>query len=601
MICHNLLYDLHNIFGVHIPFNVAARGGVAFFGKWCVEEKWIKVKLKSGKVVDKLQKRYVTFADTGRHFTGWSVKQLGKWVGFDKIDIGETHPEDLPDDEMVSYCDRDAVIVFLAASQLQETYLELGTSYRLTIGGSALELWRRRFQPLLNVDGHSGYIGLPDENLEELAQAFYGGRTEAFWYGDLPEEDGPYYYGDFRSMYPSVMAELELPWPDRNHCDLIQDPPLSVLQEAGASQVTVEVPSQMYPPLPHRAESGKLTFPVGRFTGWWTHNELQYAIRQCGVRAIQVHRSYFYHRTVRAFEGYSVLCYALRQRGGAYGTVGKLLGNGCFGKFGQTNPSGEMMPYQDYQASTDKWDEENLDRIRMICELQGMDGKTIANKIQEERMKALPIVTGYYPSETDPITVTVESGEFTYPIHTNIIWSAYITAGARIKLHQAILRYRALYCDTDSVVTTLPIPSSDRLGDLNYEKLWKQGFIGGPKNYSYLTHEGGSDAKVKGVPRRKGYVLENGKWRECRDLPRTAQEGKTVAFLTPAKFKELFIKKAERFVRPVANCDPEDILWEPVPKRENVWHRKTKILRPRVDKRAGEINGGWSLPLEVFE
>ena len=91
----------------------------------------------------------------------------------------------------------------------------------------------------------------------------------------------------------------------------------------------------------------------------------------------------------------------------------------------------------------------------------------------------------------------------------NIVIAAYTTAYARLKLYDLLdqLQERILYYDTDSVVYVhepgKPEPSlGDYLGDLTDELDgdYITTFIsGGPKNYAYLTNNGKSVTKIRGI------------------------------------------------------------------------------------------------------
>ena len=91
----------------------------------------------------------------------------------------------------------------------------------------------------------------------------------------------------------------------------------------------------------------------------------------------------------------------------------------------------------------------------------------------------------------------------------NIVIAAYTTAYARLKLYDLLdqLQERILYYDTDSVVFVhepgKPEPTlGDYLGDLTDELDgdYITTFIsGGPKNYAYLSNNGKSVTKIRGI------------------------------------------------------------------------------------------------------
>ena len=92
----------------------------------------------------------------------------------------------------------------------------------------------------------------------------------------------------------------------------------------------------------------------------------------------------------------------------------------------------------------------------------------------------------------------------------NIVIAAFTTAYARLKLYDLLdlLQERVLYYDTDSVIYVHEPgkpdpPLGDYLGDLTDE--FDPGdyittFIsGGPKNYAYITNNGKSETKIRGI------------------------------------------------------------------------------------------------------
>ena len=94
--------------------------------------------------------------------------------------------------------------------------------------------------------------------------------------------------------------------------------------------------------------------------------------------------------------------------------------------------------------------------------------------------------------------------------NVNIVIAAFTTAYARLKLYDLLdlLQERVLYYDTDSVIYVHEPgkpdpPLEDYLGDLT-DELDAGDYIttfisGGPKNYAYITNEGKSETKIRGI------------------------------------------------------------------------------------------------------
>ena len=92
----------------------------------------------------------------------------------------------------------------------------------------------------------------------------------------------------------------------------------------------------------------------------------------------------------------------------------------------------------------------------------------------------------------------------------NIVIAAFTTAYAGLKLYDLLdlLQERVLYYDTDSVIYVHEPgkpdpPLGDYLGDLT-DELDAGDYIttfisGGPKNYAYITNNGKSETKIRGI------------------------------------------------------------------------------------------------------
>ena len=92
----------------------------------------------------------------------------------------------------------------------------------------------------------------------------------------------------------------------------------------------------------------------------------------------------------------------------------------------------------------------------------------------------------------------------------NIVIAAFTTAYARLKLYDLLdqLQERVIYYDTDSVIYVHEPgkpepPLGDYLGDLT-DELDPGDYIttfvsGGPKNYAYVTNNGKSETKIRGI------------------------------------------------------------------------------------------------------
>lgn len=558
-VAHNLQFDLAQIFGQEIPAELCLIGSNLYFAKLEVESHSKYRTTKTGQKRD--WKQYIHFADTTRHCPK-SLASIGKDIGINKAfdDYESKHPESLPERDLCFGVSQDALICGHFASELQNIYNAKGASFRYTIGSTCLELYRRKYMK-------SPIVQMDKEDLSAFLLGYYGGRCEAFWVGTLPP--GTYYLGDINSMYPSVMRDLELPIPSREHVWYERNPRKFVLERPGMSECTVTVPLMMYPPLPYRRPTdGKLLFPCGTFTGFWTHNEIEYAL-QCGATLDRIHQSWWFDASCTPFREYVDDVYAMRRAGGFLNLVGKLLGNNLYGKMGQSNAPGSLVTWERYQE--------------MIRE-----GDSTAQLALNERATV-------YEKDGEPIAVCIQSDEKLFPKHSNIIWASYITSAARIKLHQFLAPASGYYCDTDSVLTSRPVESTSELGILALKNTYNSCEIIGPKSYRF-----GSDIALKGVPKRSGWKeTDNGSetYTKIEDIREAALAGHRVAYRAPLKLKESFIR--ETLPEMVSNDDGSlfKLVQNAVESQVNRWHPKVKHLSRTNDKRVCQEVDGWTTAL----
>lgn len=553
LFAHNLPYDLQNIFGEFLPISGCLIGSSLYFAT-------LKVRESRNAKGDIDNSSCIHFRDSVRHYPA-RLAELGRKLDLPKLWAESTDLDSLSDEDIANRCQHDALIVYEFVRKLQITYNELGTSLNATIGSSALELYRRQYMT-------RSYKKLDEVQLVKLNQAYYGGRCEAFYLGELPP--GDYKMGDVNSMYPAVMRDLVVGSPSKEHVRHRENPSAAVLELSGASYCTVQVPPMMYPPLPWKAEKqGKLLFPVGRFSGWWCHNELEYAV-SLGVKIRKVHESIWFTETCQPFLNYVDDLYQLKLQGGWKELVAKLLLNNTYGKFAMSRPPAKLIPADEYL-------EERIRTPELFRDPQAVD------EIRDKRGRLRAVV--------------IKPEGYFFPRHSNQIWAAYITAAARIKLHSYLVNYGAYYCDTDSVLTTATLPITKELGVLSLQQTCTGATLKGPK--AYALHSEKEKVRVKGVPNRPGWCRDGttGEWLETADLQAMALDGKEIAFDAPLKLVEGFRKKSV----PLMRKTPEG-RWE-IPEtqeetRPNIWYTHTKQLRFVSDKRILRVgSGGWTDPI----
>lgn len=279
---------------------------------------------------------------------------------------------------------------------------------------------------------------------DEIRLSYYGGRTEIFkTYG----ENLNYY--DVNSLYPFVMHKYKMP---------VGVPRLTYamnVNEFGIAKAVVEVPDNIkIPVLPYRAESGKLIFPTGKFTGWWCTPELKKAVEiGCKVRIV---KGYLFEQQF-LFKDYIEQLYKIKQNSKA-GSVdyitSKLLMNSLYGKFGQKR--------ERQQVIINPEDTTGLEPL----DFEGVSGMYI-KKTSSNACHIVPAI------------------------------SSFITCYARLHLYEYLSKCEPYYCDTDSIITKSVLSTSPELGEMKLEEEIKQGIFLLPKMYA-LTTKNGEYVKSKG-------------------------------------------------------------------------------------------------------
>lgn len=430
------------------------------------------VKINNGKV---------TFLDTSQ-FGVFSVEKLGFDMGFDKLTIDFSS---CTMDELITYCRRDVDILekfVLSYLTFLKTH-NLG-GFAVTIASQSLRAFRTRFM-------HTPpFIHKHPEATQLERDAYYGGRTECFFIGRLPEDD---YYGlDVNSMYPYAMKEYYLPkqlirygedttakfidvWVNRpdDETYLIAD-------------VDLNTKTNLYP----KVFNSKLVFPIGRFRCFLHHHELREAVNNGEIE--KVHRVAIYE-PAKIFDSYVDFFYELKQKytledNVTWRMISKLFLNSLYGKFGQLQIHKELI-------------NESADNI--IERITGFSTRT-----QQEYQEITWFGKTYRESRFGETT-------FSFPA-----LSGSITSIARYHLFNLIRQANidnVFYCDTDSLlVNSLGFTNlhgyidAERLGYLKLEKTSRNIIIYGNKDYKIDDKE-----TVKGIPKSAKKLAEN-EWEVLR-------------------------------------------------------------------------------------
>lgn len=284
--------------------------------------------------------------------------------------------------------------------------------------------------------------------LEEKARLGYcGGRNECFKYSDF---DSAYYY-DINSLYPYVMKNNLYPV----SCERVNGKE-ALKEELYYVNATLEIPYCYIPPLPTKTD--KLYFTYGKMSGWFYSPEFR--IIEGIATNIEIKEAYTFTPSL-LFNDFVSKYWSIRKQYQAEGNelqkVIKLYLNSLYGKFGQ------------------KREIEN--RIYLYDIAEGCD----------------EIAEGIY---------TKTESDYSKATFINPFISGFITSYARAELWK-YLNSSAIYCDTDSIVTTEQLNNvGAELGNFKLEGKGRfKAFA--PKTYFFKTDKGEIKNKSKGVYREK--------------------------------------------------------------------------------------------------
>jgi hypothetical protein len=451
------------------------------------------------------------------------------------------------------YAAMDAIISRSYACIQKQYYANRGIQLKFTPGATALKFFTEgRDNNGRPLNAYKLYNLNEQDELEWLSEANRGGRTEVF---SLKEYEGKVGYFDLNSAYPYVMKNGIFPLPKIDHWReghkeieaVILNPSFEGIAEVEVDATNIGGTIAHVPYLGTVEKTyGRFVFPLGRWKTKYTFYEIRAALR-FGYKFKYIKAAVYKQAFLRPpFARYVDLCYAIREEGNAKGDkilkdIGKSLGNNLFGKFGQRLRPTKLADPSNY----------NRDDIR--------------NNI---------ILDQY-------ILIEENNG---FARHTNVIWSAYITAMCRNLLFTHIANSiskgnEILYCDTDSIFITggdWPESHQTQLGALKHEGDLSYFKAILPKTYVYQkADEQKRNHKTKGVP---ASVSE-----------RFINEG-IVEYDKPMKIREALRRKQFNTKEPVEAGVPAI----------NAWVRVTKQLKGDYTKR--QVNkDGSTKPLWLEE
>jgi len=408
---------------------------------------------KSGEFSYRYQKDKLTFIDT-MNYAKLSVEKLGKLINIPKLEkpsfIGRRPKNKSEWEYFKKYNLYDSKISKYALEFMIRSFNSFGANYKPTIASTSMSLFRNKYLK-------DNYYKHDTNILLEQFKGYYGGRTEAFSRGLIKN----YNYYDFNSLYPSVMLNE---FPDPNTLRTTFQNTIRYIEGyEGISFIDIAAPKSSYPLLPYRFNN-KLLFPSGSFSGWYSHLEIRKAL-SLGYVVKKVRKTYYYTDTCYPFRDFVLDMYEKRQEfkkaGNPMEYTAKILMNSLYGKFAQ------KFTDRDNWIHADSVDLEEINKHDTV--------ERVGDYFRFTKKLSRP-----------PI--------FSFPI-----WSIYVTAYARLKLYDYIIRSNPVYVDTDSLITKKEFIDSDKLGKLKLEMRIRKGVIVKPKFYALEPYNKAAFVKAKGL------------------------------------------------------------------------------------------------------
>jgi len=320
-----------------------------------------------------------------------------------------------------------------------------GTSY--TIAGQAIRVLRTYLKKDIEF--------LPEKFDRIIRPAYQGGRVEIFrpvFRGGNGVQLNCY---DVNSLYPTVMHENVFPAAFAYESDDFES------RSLGFFHCTVEAPKDTYIPILGTVNSdGKYLFPTGRFQGFYSIAEINYA-RSVGYK-IKTSNGYIFESGGRFFKPFVEELYSIKReasKNSVDATIAKLLLNSCYGRFGI-----------------------RLERENVVID----DGSTGLKPLRE-----VQVLGKWYAFMTKEVELRAFS---------NVAVAAYVTAYARIFMHRLMdsIHDSLFYTDTDSIFTTAKLPVGENLGELKLEYSCESACFLLPKTYL-----AGEKVVMKGFDKKK--------------------------------------------------------------------------------------------------
>lgn len=489
----------------------------------------------------------IQFLDT-MSFLKVSVHNLGKIIECPKLErpefIGKYVDRFSKEGQYLEkYNIRDSEISARFAYFLQKSFNDIGTNIKYTIASTSMSLFKSKYLKT--------WMKQPSkEIIKTQYKAYYGGRVEVFYRGSLPENT--YFMFDINSLYPYVMKKYV--YPNVNTLKIYNSNNTFYKKYEGISLCDINTNNvkdivKMYPFLPFRTED-KLIFPLGKFSGWYSHAELRYA-EELGYN-IKIKQTHYYLKDFNPFYDFVTDMYNMRMKykktNSPLQMVYKILLNSLYGKFAQkmnytniyfiNNPDHKIEIDKAFSINNYLYDNGLKDRYKIdypVFKQRKIKPGEYKKYNYNPELEFFGIKQGVPVIDYANMYYITDLENDNFPHFINPIISIYITGYAKIELYNWYKKIwkingHIVYSDTDCLITNINLPSSDELGNLKNElgtnTIIKNGIIIKPKMY-YVESNEKQLVKVKGCSGVKS-------WLGFKNLIDTKQ----ITYMKFSKFKE---------------------------------------------------------------
>jgi hypothetical protein len=408
----------------------------------------------------------------------------------------------------------------------------------LTIASQSIKVWRSYLKKPVSV--------LSKEARVIALDGFYGGRTEMFrplFSNDYDIKKNPIGFPkstlkefakqkkqtlkafDKNSLYPSCMV-YDMPISCIGSVNEGEELNLRVM---GIYKCKVRVPeSLLIPPLPYRhtcpvSKRSSLIFPVGEFEGTWTSYELAYAV-SIGCEIIESYGGILLENGGPIFKDYVEDMYHMRlqakkDKNEPLQLTLKLLMNNTYGRLGMRRDRSTI--------EIDRGQPNVEEHSEVRCPKTGKVVRLMTKK------------------------VTLDN------VFTNEAIPAWITSIARVAMHKDVIMKagfeNCFYMDTDSLYTTVDLPCSNQLGELDIEDEMNSGVFILPKTY---VLDGVLGKKYTTKHRMKGFSARKIKHFTVEDFMKQLNGEQVLKIQNEPKFATLKTALGKGFFLAMDN-DPE--------------------------------------------